>query len=65
MVNILLEENEEDEPAPMVDLLTIRNLQKTLKVFEDSFVFLQNLDTNYEHRSLPSETFVMQWRYTT
>jgi hypothetical protein len=39
---ILLEEAEEDEPAP-VDLLTISTLQKTLNMCDDSRTFMSAL----------------------
>lgn len=64
-LNTLPEENEDKEPTPMVELLTIRNLQKRPNVFEDSIVFLKDLDSKYEHRSSPRETFVMRWHFTT
>jgi hypothetical protein len=39
---ILLEEAEEDEPAP-VDLLTIPKLQKTLKMCDESRTFMPTI----------------------
>jgi hypothetical protein len=40
--------DEEDEHAP-VDLLTVTNLQKALKVCEDSVSFLQNFGADCDH----------------
>jgi hypothetical protein len=50
-LTILPEEAEEDVPAP-VDLLTIPNLQKALKMCEESTNFLQNLHAYYMPGSL-------------
>jgi hypothetical protein len=52
-MNMLLEVDEEEEHAPM-DLLTVTNVQKALKVCADSVTVLQNLCAEHDNGFLVS-----------